>query len=309
MTKETILSVENVSKHYGKQAALQQFNLEVKRGDIVGIAGRNGAGKTTLLRLIAGLTPIETGNIRLFGSLDAKGLEANRQYTGTIIEAPAFIPEFTAKQNLEYYRIQRGLTDQKRADELLTLVGLENAGKKKFKNFSLGMKQRLSIALSLLHSPDLLILDEPINGLDPSGIIQIRELLLSLAKKHHLTILISSHILSELEHLANRFVIINNGQKIDEFTKDELAQRTQQYYEIQVDNAKKATVLLEQVFQTTAYEVTDSHLIKLFDLSIPASDIAHTFVTNGLKLSHLACKSHQLEAMYLDLVEGANTHA
>ncbi|MCW6679741.1 ABC transporter ATP-binding protein [Aerococcaceae bacterium NML130460] len=305
---DTVLTLHNLSKHFGKKVALQNFSLNVKRGDIVGIAGRNGAGKTTLLRLIAGLSPIEAGSISLFGSLDTQGLEENRKYTGTIIEAPAFVPEMTARQNLEYYRVQRGLPNKKRVDELLELVGLHDTGKKKFKHFSLGMKQRLSIAQALLHQPDLLILDEPTNGLDPSGIIQIRELLLRLANETQLTILISSHILPELEHIATRFVIIDQGRKSTEFTKEEMKERTQHYYEIKVDDATKATVVLEQILQTTDYEVTDSQLIKLFDLSIQASDIADALVRNNLKLSHLTLKQHQLESLYLNLVEGGEQH-
>lgn len=305
---ETILSIQHLSKHFGKQSALHDFTLDVQRGDIVGIVGRNGAGKTTLLRSITGLSPIESGNISLFGSMDSLGLEENRKYVGSIIEAPAFIPEMTALQNLEFYRIQRGVADKNRSLELLELVGLSNAHKKKFKHFSLGMKQRLSIAQALLHRPDLLILDEPTNGLDPSGIIQVRELLLQLARETQLTILVSSHILPELEHLATRFVIIDQGRKITEFTKDEMKERTQHYYEIEVDDAKKAAVLFEQELQTTHYEILPAQRIKFFDLSVEASTIAEVLVKNNVKLSHLALKQHQLESMYLDLVEGGTAH-
>ena len=305
---DTVLTTQNLTKHFGKQVALENFDISVQRGDILGIVGRNGAGKTTFLRLIAGLTQVKSGNIALFGSLDNKGLEENRKFIGTIIEAPAFIPEMTAFQNLEYYRIQRGVTDKKRIHELLELVDLHNTGKKKFKNFSLGMKQRLSIAASLLHKPDLLILDEPTNGLDATGIVQVRKLLLKLASETNLTILVSSHILSELENLATRFVVIDSGRKIDEFTREEITQRTQRYYEIQVDNPQKATTIIEQQLHTSQYEISDTHLIKLYDLSVEASDIANVLVLGGVKLSHLTLKTHQLESMYLDIIGGGNTH-
>ena len=192
---ETILEVKQLTKRYGKQLALNNFDLTVSKGEIVGIAGRNGAGKTTLFRIITGLTPEFSGSLSLFGSLDEQGALENRHFVGTIIEAPAFFPDLTAKQNLEYYRIQRNIKDQNRVDEMLALVDLADTRRKKFKEFSLGMKQRLAIALALLHRPQLLIFDEPTNGLDPTGIIQVRDLLLKLAQEEELTILVSSHIL------------------------------------------------------------------------------------------------------------------
>lgn len=308
MKDSIVLEVNKVSKQYGKQKALDRFSLQVKKGEIVGVAGPNGAGKTTLFRIITGMTPNYHGELQLFGSLDVTALKENRKYLGTIIEDPAFFPEMSAKQNLEFYRIQRGVKNKSRIDELLKLVGLADVGNKKFKSFSLGMKQRLAIALALIHEPELLIFDEPTNGLDPSGIIQVRKLLQKLAEETNLTILVSSHILSELENLATRFVIVNHGQKIDEFTKDELQERLQSYYELRVDDNQLASQLIEKNLNTSNYEITSDGMIKLFDADIVASDIADMLVKNNIKLSHLARKSHNLEEMFINLTEESDSN-
>lgn len=307
---ETILEVKQLTKRYGKQLALNNFDLTVSKGEIVGIAGRNGAGKTTLFRIITGLTPEFSGSLSLFGSLDEQGALENRHFVGTIIEAPAFFPDLTAKQNLEYYRIQRNIKDQNRVDEMLALVDLADTRRKKFKEFSLGMKQRLAIALALLHRPQLLIFDEPTNGLDPTGIIQVRDLLLKLAQEEELTILVSSHILTELEHLATRFVIIEQGNKIDEFTKGELQERIQSYYEIRVNKPLAAINILQTAFPDAQMELDTDELIKVYDLNIPAEDLADTLFQNEFKLSHLVRKTHKLEEVFLNMIEskGRDTH-
>lgn len=307
---ETILEVKQLTKRYGKQLALNNFDLTVSKGEIVGIAGRNGAGKTTLFRIITGLTPEFSGSLSLFGSLDEQGALENRHFVGTIIEAPAFFPDLTAKQNLEYYRIQRNIKDQNRVDEMLALVDLADTRRKKFKEFSLGMKQRLAIALALLHRPQLLIFDEPTNGLDPTGIIQVRDLLLKLAQEEELTILVSSHILTELEHLATRFVIIEQGNKIDEFTKGELQERIQSYYEIRVNKPLAAINILQTAFPDAQMELDTDELIKVYDLNIPAEDLADTLFQNEFKLSHLVRKTHKLEEVFLNMIEskGRETH-
>lgn len=307
---ETILEVKQLTKRYGKQLALNNFDLTVSKGEIVGIAGRNGAGKTTLFRIITGLTPEFSGSLSLFGSLDEQGALENRHFVGTIIEAPAFFPDLTAKQNLEYYRIQRNIKDTNRVEEMLVLVDLADTRRKKFKEFSLGMKQRLAIALALLHRPQLLIFDEPTNGLDPTGIIQVRDLLLKLAQEEELTILVSSHILTELEHLATRFVIIEQGNKIDEFTKEELQERIQSYYEIRVNKPLAAINILQTAFPDAQMELDTDELIKVYDLNIPAEDLADTLFQNEFKLSHLVRKTHKLEEVFLNMIEskGRDTH-
>lgn len=299
-----VLEIKQLAKRYGKQQALADFDLTVEAGDIIGVAGRNGAGKTTLFRIITGLTPKYQGSVSIFGSTTDKELRDNRQLVGTIIEDPAFIPEMTAKQNLEFYRLERGITDKNRVDEMLALVGLADTGRKKVKDFSLGMKQRLAIALALIHRPKLLIFDEPTNGLDPEGIIQVRELLLQLAKDERLTILVSSHILSELEHLATRFVVIEKGHKIEEFTKEELQDKIQSYYDIKVDDAEKAVALIKEIFKTDQVTQDEDGGIQVFNLAIPAADIAELLVKNDFRLTQLTRKTHLLETVFLDLIKG-----
>lgn len=303
MNESTVLEVNKLSKQYGKQMALSDFDLKVNKGEIVGIAGPNGAGKTTLFRIITGMTPTYDGEVHLFGSLDATGLRENRKFLGTIIEDPAFFPEMTAQQNLEFYRRQRGVKDKSRTQDLLKLVGLADVGKKKFKSFSLGMKQRLAIALALLQEPELVIFDEPTNGLDPNGIIQVRRLLHKLAQETNLTIIVSSHILAELENLATRFVIVNHGKKIDEFTKEELKERLQAYYELGVDDTERASELLRDKYDGLTVQVDTEGLVQIFDPSIDASEIADLMFQNKLKLYHLVLKSHNLEEMFIRLTE------
>lgn len=300
---EAILEVKQLTKRYGKQLALNNFDLTVNKGDIVGIAGRNGAGKTSFFRIVTGLTPNYSGSLSLFGSLDDKGTQDNRHFIGTIIESPAFFPDLTAKQNLEFYRIQRNVKEKERVQEILELVGLSNTQRKKFKEFSLGMKQRLAIALALLHRPQLLIFDEPTNGLDPTGIIQVRELLIKLANEDDLTILVSSHILSELEHLATRFVILEQGNKIDEFTKDELQERIQSFYEIRVDKPLQAIDLLQNHFTQARMDLEDNQIIRIYDLTLKADDIADMLIHNEFKLSHLVRKTHNLEEVFLNMIQ------
>jgi len=299
-----ILKVNQLSKSYRNHAALDNINLSINKGEVVGLAGPNGAGKTTLFQIIAGLIPKYDGVVELFGHNNQREVNRKRQYIGAIIENPAYIPEMTAYQNMEYHRIQHGVTNDEKISDLLELVDLSDTGKKKFKNFSLGMKQRLAIATTLLHQPEFLVLDEPTNGLDPSGIIEIRNLLKKLAKEKQTTIFVSSHILSELENLASRFIIINHGQIVEQFTKDELNQRTQNYYEIHTKNPQIAATVLEQAFDTKDYEIDENGHIQFYAIDILPEDINETLVQNNIKVSQLVHKQYELEALYMDLTEG-----
>ena len=214
---EYVLQTNGLTKFFGRKAAVNGINLNVRKGDIYGFIGRNGAGKTTLIRLVAGLASPTKGTIKLFEEDD---LASQRSKTGTMIENPAVFPHMTARQNFQYYSLLLGLDPTTTVNDMLTLVGLQFTGKKKAKNFSLGMKQRLAIGISLLGDPEFLMLDEPINGLDPTGIKEIRELVLKLNQERNITILISSHILGELSKIANRYGVINNGVMVTEFTNE-----------------------------------------------------------------------------------------
>ena len=298
-----ILTVTHLTKIYKGQKAVNDFNLSVKKGEIVGIIGPNGAGKSTLLRSIVGLTPATYEQISLFGSVDQIGLETNRRFVGSLIEAPAFIDNLSARQNLTHYFIQRQLKNKAKIDEVLTLLDLADTGNKPVKNFSLGMKQRLAIALTLLHEPEILILDEPINGLDPAGIIHIRELLLQLNRELGLTILISSHILSELEHLATRFVFVKSGQKIADLTQADLQHASNEFYIVETQDNEQAATLLTQWLPQASIQLEQAQLhIQVEQVAI--HEIATYLIQHGLELHHLSRHQHDLESIFLDLTEG-----
>ena len=218
---ENIIVAEGLRKEYDG-FALEDVSFRVPGGAIMGLIGENGAGKTTLIRLISGQSNPTAGEVTLFGASTPAALARARSRTGAMVEIPSFYPYLTARQNLEYYRIQRGIPGKNCVEEALELVNLTDTGKKKFKTFSLGMKQRLGLALALMNQPEFLLLDEPINGLDPEGIVEFRELLLRLNRERQTTILISSHILSELSRLATHYGFIDRGQMIKEISAREL---------------------------------------------------------------------------------------
>lgn len=239
---ENILKTVDITKKFSKKVAVSAVNMNIKKGDIYGFIGRNGAGKTTLIKMLVGLSQPTSGSIELF---DSKNLNKARRKIGTVIEAPAFIPHLSARQNMLIQWTLLGSKDKSIIDETLKLVGLDNVGNKKVKKFSLGMKQRLGIAMTLMGEPEFLILDEPTNGLDPEGIIEIRQMLKKLNQEKGLTILISSHILGELSKLATRYGIINDGVLIDEFTEQELTERCQSSLIVKVNDINKACEILK----------------------------------------------------------------
>lgn len=214
-----ILKTNHLTKRYGHRPVVDDVSMTIRQGDIYGFIGKNGAGKTTLIRMVAGLAAPSDGNIQLFGS---SNLLKGRGKIGTVIESPAFYPNMTARENLIAFCKLQGIHNFSHLDGLLELVGLPDAGRKKAKNFSLGMKQRLAIAIALIGNPKFLILDEPTNGLDPEGMKEIRELILKLNRERRITVLVSSHILGELSKFATRYGIIHHGKLIEEFTEDEL---------------------------------------------------------------------------------------
>lgn len=217
-----ILKTSHITKTYNHKPVVNDLSITIHQGDIYGFIGKNGAGKTTLIRMIAGLAAPSSGSIELFGS---SNLIKERAKIGTVIEAPALFPNMTARENLIAQCHIANVKDLRAVDEILELVGLHHTGKKKTKNFSLGMRQRLAIAIALIGDPKFLILDEPTNGLDPEGIKEIRDLILHLNQEKQITVLISSHILSELSKFATRYGIIHNGSLIEEFTEEELWKR------------------------------------------------------------------------------------
>lgn len=219
---DVILQTKNLTKKYGNKIVVDHVSMTICKGDIYGFIGKNGAGKTTLIRMVCGLAKPTIGNLSLFGS---DHLVENRAKLGTVIESPALFPNMTARENLIVQCKLQNITDLRKIDEILELVGLHDTNKKKAKNFSLGMRQRLAIAIALIGEPELLILDEPTNGLDPEGIKEIRELIVHLNQARGLTVLISSHILGELSKFATRYGIIHKGKLIEELTEEDLWKR------------------------------------------------------------------------------------
>lgn len=297
---EYVLQTNSITKRFGSKAAVSNVSLNVMKGDIYGFIGRNGAGKTTLIRIASGLAKPDEGTIRLF---ESEQLEKQRRRTGTMIENPAVFPNLTARQNLQYYCLLLGLDKDSTIDDMLTLVGLKDTGKKKAKNFSLGMKQRLAIAVALLDQPEFLMLDEPINGLDPTGIKEIRELVLKLNKERNITILISSHILGELSKIATRYGVINNGVMVDEFTNEDLQKRCTAELEIRVDNIDKATQLLKNNLNISNYSITSDNVIRIPCESEMTGIINKELAQNDVTVMSSMIVGQDLEDYFMQLME------
>jgi ABC-2 type transport system ATP-binding protein len=302
--RDVILSTKNLTKTYGKVTALKSVNLQLKQGEIYGLVGKNGAGKTTLLRLISGQAYASGGEISLFDKTSNQELNKERKRVGTIIETPSFYADLTAEQNLEYYRLQRGIPGKSCVMEALNEVGLANTGKKKYKSFSLGMKQRLGLALALLNKPELLLLDEPINGLDPFGIVEIRNLLLKLNKEKNITILISSHILTELSNLVTYYGFIEKGEMLKQLSSEELSRECNRYIVLKVDKVEVMAALLEKELNCTRYKVNPDHSIHIFDFLDNPSKISELAVKGGVGLNSIMVKEINLENYFIQLVGG-----
>ena len=260
MTEEVIVETKNLTKKYKHNTALNNINLKLEKGKVYGFIGKNGAGKTTFIRMITGLAFPTSGELSLFGNSREKELQEARRKIGALVEGPSLYPFMSAKENLKTQQIQLGKEDEREIDELLDLVGLSGVGNKKARNFSLGMKQRLGIAMSLIGNPDFLIWDEPINGLDPEGIKEIRILIDDLNKKGK-TLLISSHILGELESTATDFIIIDKGNIIENISKDELLNKRREYIDIVTSDNSGAISILKNKFSNVSIDIEGDHLL------------------------------------------------
>ena len=271
----TVIKLRDISKKRGQTEILNHLNMTVYQKDIYGFIGQNGAGKSTTMKIIMSLIKETQGQLELFDTLDN---QINRSRIGAIIENPAFYPYMTAYENLKYYVQYKGIVEINSIEKVLKMVGLENVRKKKYKNYSLGMKQRLGLALALINNPDLLILDEPLNGLDPQGIVELREILSHLNKKYGITMLISSHILDELEMIATRYGFIHQGQMIEEITAEKLQEKLKKYISLDVENIGLASITLEQKLHTENFKVMDDHTIYLYDFVNESSLVATTLI-------------------------------
>ena len=302
---QIVLQTHGITKQYKSQLANDHIGITIEKGDIYGLVGQNGAGKTTLIRMIAGLTPPSSGEIVLFGKSDAAGLNASRHRIGCVVETPVLFANLTAEQNLEYYRLQRGIADKNCIQNALNLVNLTDTGSKKFKSFSLGMKQRLGIALAMLNSPELILLDEPVNGLDPTGIIDVRNAIRHLSDLGT-TIIISSHLLLELAQIATRYGFIHNGKLIQEISDTDLKKACRQALHLSVDDAAKAAQLLEADLDVRSYEILDFKTLRIFTHMERSADIAKVLVQNGILLYSMYEIDANLEDYYVNLIRGVS---
>ncbi|MFB5677189.1 ABC transporter ATP-binding protein [Paenibacillus terreus] len=301
---EAVIRTQGLTKRYGSHTPVDHVNLTVRQGEIYGFLGRNGAGKTTTIQMLTGLVKPTSGQIEIFGdSLFANPKKVLRRI-GSMIEVPGFYENLTAAENLQINARIMGIHKKNAIAEALEITGLQHETGKVVGNYSLGMKQRLGIARALLHYPELLILDEPTNGLDPIGIKEMRRLILHLAQERDITIFISSHILSEMEQLADRLGIIHGGKLLEELTMDELRSMNRKYVELQVSDDNRAVLLLEEHLGITDYEVQDGGVIRVYSHLDRISEINRELVRQGIDVMKLALSEDKLEEYFAKLVGG-----
>lgn len=303
---EIVLKVDGITKKFKKFKAVSNASFELEKGKIYGFIGQNGAGKTTIIRMLAGVSIPTEGTIELFGKSDKTGLSEGRNKIGTIVESPSLYTKMTAKDNLEIQKTLYRIKNDKLADELLELVGLSGWGNKKVKDFSLGMRQRLAIAMALVNDPKILILDEPINGLDPMGIVEIRNLLLKLNKEKEITILISSHILSELYQLATDYIIINKGVIVDKLSLKELDVKCRKAVVLEVEDIEKAKKVVDEILRSKDYEIIGNSLIKIYDYVNDVRTVAKAMMDNQCLVLYLNVAGKGLEEYFMETIGGAS---
>lgn len=299
----TVLRTQNLTKLYGGKRAVDNVSITVDKGDIFGLIGQNGAGKTTFMRLVTSLSQPDSGSIELFGEKKQIRVNAARSRIGSVIEQPALYCNLSATQNLEYYRLQRGIADKTRVQKCLETVGLTDTGKKKSKNFSLGMKQRLGLAVSILSHPDFLILDEPTNGLDPTGIIEMRDLIKRLSREG-ITILVSSHLLTELSQIANKYAIIHQGSLVKSLTEEQLHEECKQALAVTVDDVAKTAVILETALGINDYKQVSENEIRIYGYLKDAADVTFKLSQAGIRVASIKEVGDSLEEYYTKIIGG-----
>ena len=299
-----VIETKNLTKQYGTQKSVANLNIHVQKGRIYGLLGRNGAGKTTTMKMLLGLTQPTSGEVAIWG----KPLVANEKKLlpriGSLIESPGFYPNLTATENLRIFATLRGVPNRNAIKNALDLVGLPYKDKKLFSQYSLGMKQRLAIALAIMHDPELLILDEPINGLDPIGIAEVRSFIRDLCNERGKTILISSHILSEIALLADDIGIIDHGTLLEEESLEELEAKSSKHIRFVVSDTAQAARILERIFHESQFTIQDDHKMQVHNLDLPIGKIVTAFVENGLEVSEAATSEESLEDYFKRVTGG-----
>ena len=299
-----VIETKNLTKQYGTQKSVADLNIHVQKGRIYGLLGRNGAGKTTTMKMLLGLTQPTSGEVMIWG----KPLTANEKKLlpriGSLIESPGFYPNLTATENLRIFATLRGIPNRNAIKNALDLVGLPYKDRKLFSQYSLGMKQRLAIALAVMHDPELLILDEPINGLDPIGIAEVRSFIRDLCNERGKIILISSHILSEIALLADDIGIIDHGVLLEEESLAELEAKSSRHIRFTVSDTAQAARILECTFNENQFTIQDDHNMRLYNLDIPVGKIVTAFVKNELEVSQAYICEESLEDYFKRVTGG-----
>lgn len=297
---ENILKMQGISKSYGKKKVVDNLGITVKRGSIHGLIGPNGAGKTTIMRILAGLTAPDCGELQFFGSKE--NLDEYRRRMSYMIETPIIDPSMTAYNNMKYVSLVRGVADENRISEVLDFVSLNDTGKKMAGKFSLGMRQRLGIGMALLTKPEIMVLDEPVNGLDPNGIVDIRLMLKKLAKEQNVTILISSHLLSELSEICDDFTLVKDGKVIDSFNAEELKTKCKSRICIRTNDINATCAILEDKLSVKSYKVVHGDEIYLFERLDEIELVSKTIADSGIIITKLLFENESLEEYYLSKV-------
>ena len=301
---EYVLRTNALCKNYKDYKALNGLSMNVPKGSIYGFVGKNGAGKTTLIRLICGLQEPTSGEYTLYGRKNTdKSLLKSRRRIGAVVETPSIYLDMTAQENLKQQYQILGLPSYDGLEEILKLVGLEHTGRKKAKNFSLGMRQRLGIAIALVGDPDFLVLDEPVNGLDPQGIIEMRELLLNLNRKHQITVLISSHILDELSRLATHYGFIDKGHLVKEITAKEFEDSCRKCIRVEVTDTRALSRVLDQM--NVEYHILSENMADIF-AKINITPFVLSLSEENCEVLSMTERDESLESYYVNLVGGVS---
>lgn len=304
-----ILKTNNLTKIYGGIETVIDVNMYIKKGEIYGFLGPNGAGKTTVMKMISNLVKPTSGEIEIFGRRLTDTSYEVLKGMGTIIETPVFYEKLTAQENLDLHCEYMGYYDKKVIDMALELVSLKNVGKKPVKDFSLGMKQRLGIARAITTKPKFLMLDEPINGLDPMGIKEFRNLFKSLSKEHGITILVSSHILGEIEQIADTIGVINKGRMVEQVSMDSIRDKNADYLELTVSDCKKAAYILLNSLNISNFKITGDNSIRIYESSIHQNEISKTLILNNIVIEAINKKNNSLEDYFMKILKGSDVHA
>lgn len=304
-----IVKTNQLTKVYEGKEVVSAVNMNVKKGEIYGFLGPNGAGKTTVMKMLTNLTKPTSGDVEIFGErLTDRSYELLKRM-GTIIEYPIFYEKLTARETLELHCEYMGYYNKQEIAHVLNLVKLTNTEEKRVKDFSLGMKQRLGIARAIITKPELLILDEPINGLDPIGIKELRELFKMLCTEYGITIIISSHILGEIEQLADTIGVIKEGRLLTEVTMDTINRNQADYIEVIVNDGKKTAFILESKLKMANFKLMDDNSIRIYDLTVSQKVLTKTLIEHDIEIEEISKKTSTLEDYFLKLINGGIVHA